>query len=331
MTISRPHFVLALAALFAGNSLAQDSFTLDLDLDPLVTLPGCWELSPESLEKAFPYEKADKNPYFQWLTTERDRAIFMRQPYTNLTVNLTLFGGEVPIEEAVVDFVDGKLNGMTFSIYNRGDSDGIAADEFQRRFKLCGSEIGTRLNVRPFPRKANPAQGMLTEGWTWISGTGMAVVEHNPEVAEGQIEFLRMRLMPRNATGAMAAAMQSRSGASVKLSDLPKNVKKDEDGNTFIGGLPMVDQGRKGYCVVASAQRLFEYYGIPCDQHQLAQIADSDADRGTSMQAMSESLGKIDHSFKTRFKVLAALYSDRRMREQKRDGSAGKVIDKDDF
>ena len=67
----------------------------------------------------------------------------------------------------------------------------------------------------------------------------------------------------------------------------------------------MVDQGAKGYCVVASAQRLFEYYGISCDMHQLAQIAGSDPDRGTSSLAINEELGAIDHLFKTRFTCLA--------------------------
>ena len=84
------------------------------------------------------------------------------------------------------------------------------------------------------------------------------------------------RLARRDAKGTYAAAMDKRAGATVRLSDLPKNVTRDDDGNVFIDDIPMVDQGQKGYCVVASVQRLFEYYGIPCDQHQLAQIAGAD-------------------------------------------------------
>jgi hypothetical protein len=43
----------------------------------------------------------------------------------------------------------------------------------------------------------------------------------------------------------------------------------------------MVDQGDKGYCVVASVERVMRYYGAAVDQHELAQVANSDAAIGT--------------------------------------------------
>jgi len=329
-------WMLGIGGLLLGPSTAsaQSNFEFETNLDPLVTIPKAWEITPDTLDSLFPpYEGTqDKIRPFTWLTKHRDRAQFMRRPFSNVLIDFTIFGGEVEVEEVTVDFVEGKLNGITFSVYNRGDGDGIDAGEFDRRFKLCGQQIGEALEVRPFPRKANPTQGMLTEGWTWISALGMAVLEHNPEATNGNVEFLRMRMMPRDATGAMAAAMQSRSGAAVKLSDLPDNVKQDNaSGDVRITGIPMVDQGPKGYCVVASAQRLFEYYGIPCDQHQLAQVADSDAERGTNSYAMSQALGKIDHRFKTRFKVVGMLYTDGKMYEDQRDAQSGRAVEQDDF
>jgi len=63
----------------------------------------------------------------------------------------------------------------------------------------------------------------------------------------------------------------------------------------------MVDQGSKRYCLVASVQRLFEYYGISCDMYQLAEIAGSDPRTGTDTKEANRQLGKIDHLFKTRF------------------------------
>jgi len=43
---------------------------------------------------------------------------------------------------------------------------------------------------------------------------------------------------------------------------------------------------------VATAERLFGYYGMTIDQHELAQIAKSSADRGTSSEVMLEALKK---------------------------------------
>ena len=62
--------------------------------------------------------------------------------------------------------------------------------------------------MRPFPKKADPTQGLLTEGFTWISERGMAILEHDPDAMKGNAGFLRMRVMRRDAKGPLAAAMQ---------------------------------------------------------------------------------------------------------------------------
>jgi hypothetical protein len=68
--------------------------------------------------------------------------------------------------------------------------------------------------------------------------------------------------------------------------------------------VPMVDQGDKGYCVVASCERMFRYLGIDCDQHELAQLAGSSASGGTSSKMMAEVLNKMEGRFKVRFREL---------------------------
>jgi hypothetical protein len=65
----------------------------------------------------------------------------------------------------------------------------------------------------------------------------------------------------------------------------------------------MVDQGEKGYCVVATTARVFGYYGMQVDQHEIAQIANASAESGTSSSGMIESLGRIAGRFKVRVKT----------------------------
>lgn len=324
-----PSLFLTFIAFLPISLKAQEQYKFEVDLDPLINLPEAWSLTPDKLDELFTNEKMKKNPNFKWLTKDRTRAHFSRRPFSNVTIDITLFRGKVPVEEAIIDFQKGKLLGMTISIFNRGDGGEISNDDFKSRMQIAGSSLGTLLDVRPFRRSADPTQGALTEGWIWLSGKGMAVLEHNPE-APVTVEFLRMRLARRDAKGAYAAAMKKRAGATVRLSDLPRNVERDDDGNVFIADIPMVDQGQKGYCVVATAQRLFEYYGIPCDQHQLAQIADSDPDRGTNPMTVREELGKIDHRFKTRFETLA-MGSTRGLREVTRKDTYGDPVDQDKF
>ncbi|MEX1118545.1 MAG: C39 family peptidase, partial [Terrimicrobiaceae bacterium] len=61
----------------------------------------------------------------------------------------------------------------------------------------------------------------------------------------------------------------------------------------FLPNVPMVDQGQKGYCVVASVERVMRYFGAAVDQHELAQIANTETEGGTSPSAMMDSLKKL--------------------------------------
>ncbi len=300
-------------------SLTRAQKPLEADLDPLIHLPGAYALTPDDLETMFEKGSWNRNPYFKWLKEDKSRAIFQRKDMENLKVNLSLLGGTVPIEEAVVDFKDGKFLGVTISIYNWGDYNRGKASprdyeempdaEFQDRFRSVGKHLGEQLAIRPSRRTAKPTQGVLTSGYIWISARGKAVLEHNPTENGEKKVFLRMRLARRDAEGAYEAATHARPGATARLSDLPRNVERNAEGDVFVANIPMVDQGAKGYCVVASAQRLFEYYGIPCDMHQLAMIAKSDPEKGTSSLEINRELGSIDHLFKTRFECLAVRHN----------------------
>lgn len=302
-------FALSILTLANLNAKADDAGVLVADLDPFIHLPGAYLLKPADLDTMFEKGDWNQNPYFKWLTKDKSRAIFQRKDTSNLKVDLMLLGGTVPIEEMTVDFKDGKFLGITMSIFNRGDGGTITLTDFEARNRAMGRHLGEQLAIRPTRRTANPTQGLNTSGWIWISARGKAVLEHNPE-APGNTEFLRLRMARRDAGGAYEAATKDRAEATVTLSELPRNVEnRTSEGNVYIKGIPMVDQGAKGYCVVASVQRLFEYYGIACDMHQLAQVAGSDPDAGTSPLEINRELGAIDHLFKTRFECLAVRHN----------------------
>jgi hypothetical protein len=70
------------------------------------------------------------------------------------------------------------------------------------------------------------------------------------------------------------------------------NVKKDDKGFTYVDGVPMVDQGQKGYCVVASVERVARYFGANIDQHEMAQLANT-SDEGTTGVGMDKAFQRI--------------------------------------
>ncbi|MBT8037568.1 MAG: C39 family peptidase [Verrucomicrobiae bacterium] len=286
-----------LAPTLAAKSIA-------CPLDPLLTLPGNWNMSVDQFEKHF---SSNGNKLYRWLTKDKSRAKISRKLYRNAEINLTLYGESVPAQEAIVDFADGQLNLISISIYNRADSGNMTAAQLEKHFKTIGKNMGESLNARPRRRDADSKSGLLTEGYSWYSRqNGIALLEHNEgALKDGAQEFLRLRIARPNASGSLASSMKhSRGGAATRLSDLPRNVVKTDEGDVYINNLPMVDQGDKGYCVVASAQRLFEYYGIGADMHQIAQIAGSDPARGTNTLIMAKELDKIDYRFKTRLVII---------------------------
>ena len=69
-------------------------------------------------------------------------------------------------------------------------------------------------------------------------------------------------------------------------------------GDVFVDNVPMVDQGQKGYCAAASAERVLRYYGVEIDEHQVAEAAGTTAEGGTSILAMKNSIESIGKRYR---------------------------------
>jgi len=314
--------------IFASLVVAEP---IPCPLDPLLTVPENWKMTPDEFEKVY---SKDGNKLYVWLTQDRTRAKISRKLYGNAVIEMTAFEGSVPAQEAIVDFADGRLNLVSVSIFNRADSGDITVVELDLRFKNSGKAMGEILGVAPRRRDADPKSGLLTEGYSWYSQKkGLALLEHNDgALKESDREFLRLRIARPDAKGSLAAAMaHNRGGAAARLSDLPRNVVKNDEGDVMIENIPMVDQGDKGYCVVASAQRVFEYYGIGVDMHQIAQISDADPDRGTSTLTMAKELDEIDYRFKTRLEIIGMGQPFTEVDEKRGEYYVGKDVDERKF
>lgn len=63
-----------------------------------------------------------------------------------------------------------------------------------------------------------------------------------------------------------------------KKRDFKAGVKREENGDVYISGVPMVDQGDKGYCATATVERCLKYYGIEnVDMHKIAELCGTGA------------------------------------------------------
>jgi hypothetical protein len=80
--------------------------------------------------------------------------------------------------------------------------------------------------------------------------------------------------------------------AKVKDGDIRKrlvaDVVKERNGDVYLGQIPMVNQGPKGYCVPATFERAMRAAGIEADMYLLAMVGKSGMGGGTSVEFLLE-------------------------------------------
>ncbi len=184
-----------------------------------------------------------------------------------------------------------------FTFYNRGDSGDLTKPEFGELIAKAREAINGWLGTSPAGEPVRNQSVVRTEHLLWQLPHAAYYLEWSftDEVRTQNVpfraEFLRLRVQPE-ADGPQLTIAQRNAAMRGNTSTIAKP-EPDATGARIIKNIPMVDQGQKGYCVVATAERVFRYYERDADQHELAQIANSSASEGTSMDEMYEALRSL--------------------------------------
>lgn len=278
-----------------GHAQADDQKTIALD--PL--------LGPEGLAAA-PAADAFMSQWqrmgFQWLSDEQQRAHAYRMPHT-------LFGQ--PVVETIAAFPNGALSALAFTLYARGDAGSISEKEFGDRIRTLREAVSAWAGSQPRPvddQLQTRGVKRAAEAWTKDGLTIRLVCSWSTRVSEAvrfQAEYIRIEAAPGRQAVAPAAPALSRPqrGREVAASDLRAAIQRETNGDVWIRGIPMVDQGDKGYCAVASVARVLQFYGIQTDQHEIAQLAKSSADFGTNPEQMIDVLKRVGAKLGCRVRI----------------------------
>jgi len=267
-------------------------------LDTLVTGSNLWETTKEQFEQQF------KDKGLQWLSKDKDQARFFGG-------GLSLFNGEIKVLEAVAEFNDGKLSRVKFSLYNRGDStaDPGNSAEFESMVKVFKDTISAHVGTQAVDRGKDASSAVKAMVLAWNKAPITYLLEYsyqkelkNPGKAF-RPEFIRLRVAPVPKQASLGASIASGNNP-VARNSLISNLAKAANGDVFIKNVPMVDQGPKGYCVVATAERVFKYLGLDVDQHEMAAVANSTSSHGTNPEAMVEALKKLTGRLKVHIREL---------------------------
>ncbi len=265
-------------------------------LDPLPGLPNVWTLSQDDFQKATPALP------FAWTSAARDSARAARP-------GMTLYG--LPVVEAIARFDSGRLALFTANIYARGDAGNLPRERFEELVKSAVAAISRTTGAKYTDRGKDPGNAVKAEGLLWKTTGALYTLEYSftKEVKTRGIpfraEFVRLEITPPPKG---VASLMGGSAGSLPRFDAASHVQRDAaTGDVFIRDVPMVDQGRKGYCVVATTERVMRFYGASVDANELAQIANSDAGGGTSYAAMMGALRKVAARLRVRVREIEKL------------------------
>jgi hypothetical protein len=254
---------------------------------------------PEQLEAAFPA------PQMEWMSQAKERAVIRKRPFRNVEQELHLGQPPIHAQEATIEMNQGQMSRVTISVFNRGDAGVITREKFMQLIKETQSTLDRLTKVQGIEQGRQASGAVKVQAVRWTTPSLLVQMESSYSKDDGFLpEFLRVRLAPAPVAPRMGEGnLVLPKGPNLSRSDLTTKVKKETSGDVWISGVPMIDQGDKGYCVVASCERVFRFLGIDCDQHELAQLAGSSS-MGTSTVAMAQALDKLEGRFKVRFRQI---------------------------
>jgi len=269
-----------------GAGLGQPS---PLSLDTALTPAALWETPPQA------FVEDHKLLGFRWNSTAQDSA------QTTLR-GITLF--EIPVPQAIVRVRNGAIRQATVYFYNRGDSGEITQKDFETLIRNVVAAFSRVTGVKLEDRGRDAASAVRAHGLAGESENASYLLEYSfTRASRGEPfrgEFVRLEISPKKEKGTLREEVAQEQEPAAPFRGRDHVVQDQATGQVVIKDIPMVDQGQKGYCVVASAERVLRYYGVRVDSHELAQLANSSAEEGTSVAAMTESLKKLTARLRVR-------------------------------
>lgn len=208
--------------------------------------------------------------------------------------------------ETLFGFRRGQLNKVTLMIYNKGDQDQI------RKADYVNMQEKAVANVQKFIGKKlayKPNAGLARNHLYWnVSTKHLVKLESNHTQSKRgfSAEYIRLTFTPP-VKGLNAVNIDRINNDILTNAELQAMVSKEKDGSVYISGIPMVDQGQKGYCACAATARILNYYGKDIDQHEIAKLALSSA-MGTGPDELKKALDLISTKLRLHFQTLVKCF-----------------------
>ena len=259
----------------------------ELNLDWLLTEENLFDQSADDFEKAVGISN------FVWQEEERTHARFDPEKR-----DLRLNG--VKVGETLVSLRDGKVNSVTISYLNKGDDGRIDRTTYTKTIEKAKEAVAAS-GGSDMQEENRPKNEQVTKATAslWRGDNALFLLEHLFLEAEeirqdgwiwtipAHAEFVRLRILPpQNQLGSGVEKFRTSVSRAQLANMVARRGKK-----AIIPGIPMVNQGSKGYCAMASLERVIRYYGADIDMHDLANLANTYG--GTDPNEMKETVHRV--------------------------------------
>ena len=268
-----------------------------------------------ALSTVSPDEFVARNSRFEFTSAAREsaRVEARRLPEQEAPV----FEG-FPLVDAVMRF-DKTGNELTLVVYSVGDSGVISEEKFDGMVESLVVALTKAYGKGVSPGVASAV--VRAKALSWKCPAGQIRLEWSStraNASRGQAyrpEFARVVIGP--------ALVRSLSTPRPAKWIPAEQLRSSDTGDRWIATVPMVDQGQKGYCAVATSERVLRYYGRDVDQHELAQACQTE--QGTNSQKFEEQMKRVASRLGLRYQIHLSAVDPRFIGEIIRDyAKAGK-------
>ncbi|MDD5520685.1 MAG: C39 family peptidase [Kiritimatiellae bacterium] len=239
---------------------------------------------------------------FRWVSVTKDSA-------RSVQPGLMLL--KQPVLEIIIRFSSNVVSGVMLSLYNRGDAGDIDEAAFQKQIEVLTGEMTGLAGVKG--RDITPRQPTRVDrkmlSIMWEKNPSVYVLKYaysRTKASSGNRSFIRPEFVNLSITKSGSFTQRQLAGeqkVDVGYSELKNHVKKTQEGEVYLDNVPMVDQGQKGYCAVATTERIMRYYGVDVNQHELAQKAATASGGGTDPKSLINALKSMANSLNVRSKT----------------------------
>ena len=197
------------------------------------------------------------------------------------------------VPEVIFNFKQRKLQSAVISVYNRGDSGVWSEQSFNNAIAGFQKYLADFTKCTKPVYESRKLENFRIDSYTYKGQNGDFIIRYN---RRGRFpEYIQIMIYPAG----KAPRLQESLKANINRKTLSLNLIIEQNGDAYIN-IPMVNQGNKGYCVAATIERLMKYYGSNIDQQIIAQLAGTDAYRGTNVRTLYNALSGNDARLKIR-------------------------------